>query len=45
MLELVPQSMVGQCEEQKQRLGLVEIMEFLGRYFMLGYPGGNGMFE
>ena len=29
----VPQSMVRQCELQKQRLGLVAIMEFLGRYF------------
>ena len=30
----VPQSMVRQCELQKQRLRLVAIMEFLGRYFM-----------
>ena len=31
---LVPQSMVRQCELQQQRLGLVAIREFLGRYFV-----------
>ena len=30
----VPQSTVRQCELQKQRLGLVALMKFLGRYFM-----------
>ena len=34
-IRTVPQSMVRQCELQKQRLGLVAIMEFVVRYFML----------
>ena len=30
----VPQSMLRQCELQKQRLGLVAIMKIFCRYFM-----------